>query len=61
MRMMMRRYLLGVVALMLPNVVAGKMADIVAVSGDPLEDVTLFENVVFVMKGGVVYRNQLKN
>ena len=39
----------------------GKMADIVAVSGDPLADVTLFENVVFVMKGGVVYRNQLEN
>lgn len=34
----------------------GRFADIVAVSGDPLKDVTQFEKVQFVMKGGVVYR-----
>ncbi len=34
----------------------GKLADIVAVSGNPLEDVTLLQKVSFVMKGGVVYR-----
>jgi imidazolonepropionase-like amidohydrolase len=35
----------------------GKLADIVAVPGDPLKDVTVLEHVDFVMKGGVVYKN----
>jgi len=35
---------------------AGKYADIVAVPGDPLRDVTELEKVNFVMKGGVVYK-----
>ncbi len=34
----------------------GKFADIVAVKGDPLKDVTVLEHVDFVMKGGVVVR-----
>ena len=34
----------------------GKLADIVAVPGDPLKDVGLLEQVDFVMKGGVVYK-----
>ncbi|MBI3476939.1 MAG: amidohydrolase family protein [Acidobacteria bacterium] len=34
----------------------GKLADIVAVPGDPLTDVSVMEKVDFVMKGGVVYR-----
>ena len=35
----------------------GRNADIVAVEGDPLTDVTTLEHMAFVMKGGVVYRN----
>lgn len=36
---------------------AGKLADVVAVPGNPLEDVHVTEHVLFVMKEGVVYRN----
>ena len=35
---------------------AGRFADIIAVKGDPSQDVTLLENVDFVMKGGEVYK-----
>jgi imidazolonepropionase-like amidohydrolase len=35
----------------------GMEADIIAVDGNPLEDVTAFRRVVFVMKGGKVYKN----
>jgi len=35
----------------------GKWADIVAVSGDPLADITELERVKFVMRAGVVYKN----
>ena len=35
----------------------GKWADLIAVQGDPLQDVSVLEKVVFVMKGGKVYRD----
>jgi imidazolonepropionase-like amidohydrolase len=38
------------------NVEPGRFADIVAVAGDPLKDITLLEHVDFVMKGGVVIK-----
>ncbi len=34
----------------------GYWADIVAVPGDPLQDVGVLQNVAFVMKGGVIYK-----
>ena len=37
----------------------GKLADIIAVSGNPTVDVNEMERVKFVMKGGVVIRNDL--
>ncbi len=36
---------------------AGKLADVVAVPGDPLQNIQATEHVLFVMKEGVVYRN----
>ena len=38
----------------------GKFADIIAVEGNPLTDISVLERVKFVMKGGVVIRNDLK-
>jgi imidazolonepropionase-like amidohydrolase len=35
---------------------AGKLADIIAVAGNPLTDIKQTEHVVFVMKDGVIYR-----
>jgi len=40
----------------LGTVEAGKLADIVAVPGDPLSDVSVMEKVDFVMKGGALVR-----
>jgi imidazolonepropionase-like amidohydrolase len=38
----------------------GKYADLIAVSGDPLKDISELQRVKFVMKGGKVVRNDLK-
>ena len=39
------------------TIVPGLEADIIALDGDPLEDITAVRRVVFVMKGGIVYKN----
>jgi imidazolonepropionase-like amidohydrolase len=39
------------------TVAAGKFADIVAVKGDPLSDISLLQKIDFVMKGGEVYKS----
>jgi imidazolonepropionase-like amidohydrolase len=38
----------------------GKFADLIAVSGDPLKDITEMQRVKFVMKGGEVVKNELR-
>jgi imidazolonepropionase-like amidohydrolase len=38
----------------------GMLADLVAIKGDPLKDLGLFEKVGFVMKDGKVYKNEFK-
>ena len=38
----------------------GKFADLVAVAGDPIADITEIERVRFVMKGGEVIRNDIQ-
>ena len=53
--------LLGAEALGMSNqigsIAPGLQADIIALDGDPLKDITAVRRVVFVMKGGVVYKN----
>jgi imidazolonepropionase-like amidohydrolase len=39
----------------------GMFADIVAVRGDPISDIHALEHVQFVMKGGVVYKDEISN
>lgn len=39
------------------SIAPGMQADIIALDGDPLRDITAVRRVVFVMKGGFVYKN----
>jgi imidazolonepropionase-like amidohydrolase len=41
------------------SVRAGKLADIVAVKGNPVADVRVLQHVEFVMKDGIIYRNEI--
>jgi imidazolonepropionase-like amidohydrolase len=43
------------------SVAPGKLADMVAVKGDPMRDVALLKNVQFVMKEGVVYKDEISS
>ncbi|WP_394205270.1 amidohydrolase family protein [Shewanella waksmanii] len=42
----------------LGQIKSGFLADIIAVDGDPLDNISLLENVTFVMKDGVIYKQQ---
>jgi imidazolonepropionase-like amidohydrolase len=43
------------------SIAPGMQADILAIDGDPLKDITAVRRVVFVMKGGVVYKRVTRN
>ncbi|MFN2499032.1 MAG: amidohydrolase family protein, partial [Pyrinomonadaceae bacterium] len=43
------------------SIAPGLQADIIALDGNPLTDITAVRRVVFVMKGGTVYRNMVHN
>jgi imidazolonepropionase-like amidohydrolase len=40
------------------TIAVGMQADIIALDGEPLRDITAVRRVVFVMKAGKVYRNE---
>jgi len=44
----------------LGSIQAGKYADLVAVKSDPLKDIAVLENISWVMKGGVVYKDVVR-
>jgi imidazolonepropionase-like amidohydrolase len=42
------------------SITKGKFADIIAVEGNPIDNISILEQVLFVMKGGVVYKDEIK-
>jgi imidazolonepropionase-like amidohydrolase len=42
------------------SIAPGLQADIIALDGDPLKDITAVRRVLFVMKGGIVYKNMAR-
>jgi imidazolonepropionase-like amidohydrolase len=42
------------------SVEKGKLADIIAVDGNPVQDIKVMQQVIFVMKEGVVYKSANK-
>jgi imidazolonepropionase-like amidohydrolase len=42
------------------SIAPGLQADIIALDGDPIKDITAVRRVVFVMKGGIVYKNSAR-
>ena len=42
------------------SIAPGLQADIIAIVGDPLQDITAVRHVAFVMKGGMVYKNAVR-
>ena len=42
------------------SITKGKLADIIAVESNPLDGITILEQVKFVMKDGTVYKNDFK-
>jgi imidazolonepropionase-like amidohydrolase len=43
------------------SIAPGLQADIIALDGDPVKDITAVRRVVFVMKGGIIYKNVARN
>jgi imidazolonepropionase-like amidohydrolase len=41
------------------EIVAGKFADVIAVEGNPLSDITSLQHARFVMKGAIVVKNEM--
>jgi imidazolonepropionase-like amidohydrolase len=42
------------------SIVPGLQADIIALDGDPLKDITAVRRIVCVMKGGIAYKNSAR-
>jgi imidazolonepropionase-like amidohydrolase len=40
------------------SIAPGLEADIIALEGDPLKDITAVRRIVFVMRGGIVYKDK---
>ena len=43
----------------LGSIESGKIADIIAVKGNPIKDITFLQEVVFVMKEGKIYKSNI--